>query len=199
MGVRVVRAGVLSLALTSCSTRESRALYLTWAVQLVSCEVVWGEVWSPRPHPPPLSNCGSQETWPCSLPARALRRAGTVPHLGSTVGIWLCPLIYNEVVWALGCCSAHLAWRAGYKGMGAGALALAPYWLPGPRGLSLALHLGNPVVLTLMAMARVSPQGVRTRELSPQPLTDCSTWENGPQALTGQHSGAGSVGMGAGD
>lgn len=170
-----MRVGELTLALTSCSTRESATPPIPHLgsatglalvelalpegentgelAQLVSCEVVWGEVCSPCPRPPPLSNCSSQETWSCSLPTRALRRAGTVPHLGSTVGIWLCPLIYNEVVWALGCCSAHLGWRAGYKGMGAGELALAPYWLPGPGGLSLALHLGNSVVLMLMAMA----------------------------------------------
>lgn len=32
-----------------------------------------------------------------------------------------------------------------------------------------------------------------------QPLTGCSTWERGPQTLTGQHSGAGSGGMGVGE
>ena len=60
-------------------------------------------------------------------------------------------------------------------------------------------RLGSTVELTLMLKAQVtSPEDLRAGKL-PQSLTGCSTWESGLCTLTGQHSEAGSGGVGAGE
>jgi hypothetical protein len=166
---------------------------------------VQGEALPPLQH----TECGSQESWPCPWSGEALGKVGPVPHLISTVvlalaeGQWVSkPQGQSEEKLALllalcpfSPCHLRQSGMPTLESQGRVSwpcpLLAAAFYRMGPVSC-----LGNTVELALTVKAQVSLSRGCEYWPSPRRLQHLGDWA---LLLAGQHSGAGSGGMGTGE